>query len=156
LRQLDLGDDTAAADLGADKVTRVARSTMLSHMSDTTIIAERDGKGRFLTGGKPGPGRKKGSRNRHTENFLAAFADDFEKHGASVIEQVRVEKPDVYLRIACDLLPRNLEIEASVDILHDVSSTLEAFHKLTDMLGAEPKLGVRQMRKLVIDHDPSR
>jgi hypothetical protein len=112
---------------------------MLFHMSDTTIdttiIAERDGKGRFLTGGKPGPGRKKGSRNRHTENFLAAFADDFEKHGASVIEQVRVEKPDAYLRIAADLLPRNLDVHTSVDVGVDVTNVLGSFRAAIAALG---------------------
>jgi len=42
-----------------------------------------------------GPGRPIGSRNRHTENFLAPFCRDFEAHGADVIRKVRDEKPDV-------------------------------------------------------------
>src|SRR5258705_6813033 len=39
-------------------------------MSDSTEIVERDKRnGRFVTGGKPGPGRAVGSRNKLTESF---------------------------------------------------------------------------------------
>lgn len=119
-------------------------------MSDTTII-ERDGKGRFLTGTKPGPGRAKGSRNRHTENFLAAFADDFQQHGAKVIEQVRVDKPDVYLRIAADLLPRQAQLDVDVSVLHQVGDVLEAYRLAADLLGVDPAPRLRQLRR--IEHD---
>jgi hypothetical protein len=104
-------------------------------------IAERDGKGRFLTGGKPGPGRPRGSRNRHTENFLSAFADDFERHGAEVIERVRVERPDVYLRVAADLLPRNLDVSTTLDIGVDAANFIESFRHAVSLLGNQmPRL----------------
>ena len=49
---------------------------------------------------KPGnPGRPKGSRNRLSEAFIQALAEDFERHGAAVIERVRIEKPDAYLKV---------------------------------------------------------
>jgi hypothetical protein len=38
-------------------------------MSETTTI-ERDTKGRFLRGTRPGPGRSLGSRNKLTESFV--------------------------------------------------------------------------------------
>src|SRR5262245_51096395 len=82
----------------------------MSEIIDVGI--ERDAKsGRFLSGCKPGPGRSLGSRNRLAENFLASFAADFDLHGASVIDRVRAEQPAIYLKIAADLLPRDLRVE---------------------------------------------
>jgi Family of unknown function (DUF5681) len=55
-------------------------------------------------------GRPKGARSRHGENFLAAFNEDFQKHGAEVIAKVRIEQPAVYLKIAADLLPKEMAL----------------------------------------------
>ena len=59
--------------------------------------------------GNPG-GRPKGSRNRLSEDFIRAFADDFEVYGAAVIEEVRRERPSDYLKICASLLPNDLEV----------------------------------------------
>ncbi|MGZ3585313.1 MAG: hypothetical protein ACXVCT_21425 [Ktedonobacterales bacterium] len=56
-------------------------------------------------------GRPKGARNRHSENFINAFAQDFERHGSAVIEKVRKERPHDYLKIAASLLTKQSEIE---------------------------------------------
>jgi hypothetical protein len=56
-------------------------------------------------------GRPKGSRNKLSEEFLRAFAQDFEQHGATVIETVRQERPQDYLRVAASLMPKQMEIE---------------------------------------------
>jgi hypothetical protein len=123
-------------------------------MSEITTSDERDKHGRFLSGHKRG-GRPKGARDRHSRNFLNCFADDFEKHGAAVIEQVRLEQPAAYLKIAADLLPREATLDVSVDILADVTTTLEAFRVLRDTLGLDPKTGMRRLRQLApqIEHD---
>lgn len=68
---------------------------------------ERDGHGRFVTGNNGG-GRKKGSRNRLTETFLAAIEGDFAEHGADVLEKLRTDDPAAYLRIIASLVPRGL------------------------------------------------
>lgn len=62
--------------------------------------------GRFVTGGKPGPGRPKGSRNKLGESFLGAMLADFDKHGASAIERVREEDPSTYVRVVSSVLPK--------------------------------------------------
>jgi hypothetical protein len=63
---------------------------------------------------KPGnPGRPKGSRNKFGEAFIQALADDFERHGAEVIERVRIEKPEAYLKVIASLLPRDLNLNVS-------------------------------------------
>ena len=63
---------------------------------------------------KPGQGgRRRGSRNRLGEDFLRALAEDFENHGAEVIERVRIEKPEAYLKVIASLLPKDLNLNVS-------------------------------------------
>jgi hypothetical protein len=56
-------------------------------------------------------GRPTGSRNRFAQDFVSAFADDFSVHGKTVIEKVRTEHPDAYMRVACAILPRIIGLD---------------------------------------------
>jgi hypothetical protein len=125
-------------------------------MSKTSTSADRDEtSGRFLPGNKGSVGRPKGARDRHSRNFLTSFADDFEQHGPAVIEQVRLEQPAAYLKIAADLLPKTATLDVDVNVLHDVSTALQAFRVLSDTLGTDPKIGMRRLYQLApqIEHD---
>lgn len=64
-------------------------------------------------------GRPKGSRNKLGEAFLEAMHNDFEQHGVSVIERVRCEKPDQYLKVIASILPKDLNI--NVNQMDDLS-----------------------------------
>jgi hypothetical protein len=88
---------------------------------------------------KPGnPGRPRGSRNRLGEAFLQALAEDFEKHGAAVIEKVRTDKPDVYLKVIAGLLPKDVNLNVKpLDELTD-DQLLARLAQLTEM--AKPLL----------------
>lgn len=56
---------------------------------------------------KPGnPGRPKGARNKLGEAFIQALHDDFNEHGIAAVEQVRIEKPDQYLKVIASLMPK--------------------------------------------------
>ena len=55
-------------------------------------------------------GRPKGSRNKLTQDFVAAMCEDFRLNGAAVVEKVRSEKPDVYLRVIASLVPAQVEV----------------------------------------------
>ena len=71
---------------------------------------------------QPGnPGRPKGSRNRLHKDILDAYAEDFATHGKDVITVLRVEKPVEWLRLAIQLLPKEMVIEdiSSVQQLDD-------------------------------------
>jgi hypothetical protein len=57
------------------------------------------------------PGRPKGSRNKLGEAFVQALHDDFAEHGVKTIEQVRLEKPDAYVKVIASLLPKEFKIE---------------------------------------------
>ncbi len=58
-------------------------------------------------------GRPAGSRNKIAEDFVSAMAKDFEKHGEAAIRVVRARKPEVYLKIVADLVPKDLHVEHS-------------------------------------------
>lgn len=62
---------------------------------------------------KPGnPGRPKGSRNKLSEDFFKALADDFAQHGTAAIVKMRDEKPNEYAKMVAGLMTK--EVEANV------------------------------------------
>ena len=56
-------------------------------------------------------GRPKGSKNKLGEAFVAALHEDFQEHGSQVIETVRLEKPDVYLKVIAQIIPKEFTIK---------------------------------------------
>jgi hypothetical protein len=78
---------------------------------------ERDETGRFLTGNNGG-GRPRGARSKLSERFLNALQADFEQHGPDVIAKVRIEKPDVYLKVVANLMPARLEAQLEAKVEH--------------------------------------
>jgi hypothetical protein len=56
-------------------------------------------------------GRPKGSRNKLNETFMHALAEDFASNGKEVIEKVRTERPQDYLKVIAAVLPKRMEIE---------------------------------------------
>lgn len=56
-------------------------------------------------------GRAKGSKNKLGEAFVAALHEDFQEHGPKVIETVRLEKPDVYLKVIAQIIPKEFTIK---------------------------------------------
>ena len=70
-------------------------------------------------------GRPPGSRNKVGEAFFEAMCADFERHGPAVIAQVRTENPAQYLRAMCQLVPKNLTIDAPDDALQQLLLELD-------------------------------
>src|SRR4026209_101 len=65
-------------------------------------------------------GRPKGSRNKLSEDFVAALYSDFQEHGSAAIAACRVEKPDVYVRVIAGILPKDVQLKVkSLDELSD-------------------------------------
>ena len=60
-------------------------------------------------------GRPKGSKNKLSDSFLRALAENFEKHGKEAIEQVCKNSPGEYLRIIAGLMPKELMLEVNHD-----------------------------------------
>ncbi len=72
---------------------------------------------RFKPGVSPNPaGRPKGSRNKLGEAFIQALYEDFTQHGTAVIETVRAEKPDQYLKVVASILPKELKVTTEIEL----------------------------------------
>lgn len=56
-------------------------------------------------------GRPKGSRNKLGEAFIHDLHEDWKQHGPAVIQTVRAEKPDAYLKVIASILPKQVEIK---------------------------------------------
>ncbi len=56
-------------------------------------------------------GRPKGARSKLGSAFLEAMLADFDAHGKDVIEAVRVEKPDQYLKVVASILPKEIALD---------------------------------------------
>jgi hypothetical protein len=83
-------------------------------------------------------GRPKGSRNKLSEDFVAALYDDFREHGSAAIAACRAEKPDVYLRVIAGILPKDVHLKVqSLDDLTD-DQLMRKLASLTEM--AKPLL----------------
>jgi hypothetical protein len=62
-------------------------------------------------GESPNPsGRPLKSRNKLQGDFFRELAAEFEKHGRSAIEQMRIEKPAEFVKVCASLMPRELEV----------------------------------------------
>lgn len=71
----------------------------------------------FVKGQSGNPaGKPPGSKNKISEKFITALTADFEQHGDTVIEKVRTEKPENYLKIVADLVPKDFNIEGNVGL----------------------------------------
>jgi Family of unknown function (DUF5681) len=102
-----------------------------------SVTAGTEKKLRNLKPFKPGQsgnpkGRPKGARNRLGTQFLEALEADFKQHGSQAIALVREKKPEVYIRVVADLLPKeaNINVEAG-------EAFLELWRKISDGLGDE-------------------
>jgi Family of unknown function (DUF5681) len=95
-------------------------------------------------------GKPKGTRHKITEEFLTTFAADIAIHGASVVERVRNERPEIYMKIWAELLPRQTQLDATlgINIVTETTNVLEAFRTLTELVGADPELGMQRLKKL--------
>jgi hypothetical protein len=67
--------------------------------------------GRWLPGN---PGKPLGARNKLAERVLDTFLRDFEQYGAVALVKVREERPADYWRIATQLLPQQVLVNAFV------------------------------------------
>jgi hypothetical protein len=100
-------------------------------MSNTEISNDRDQKsGRFLAGNNGG-GRKPGSRAKLGELFVSDLRDAWSEHGAEALRRCAEEEPGQFCRIVASLLPKDVNINMSVD----VSEFASRFRTALELLG---------------------
>lgn len=105
---------------------REAKRDMLQEQPDRPE-AERNSKGQFVLGGIGIGGRPKGSRNDLVEYFIRDVCEDWQKHGAAVIIQVRESSPVDYLKVVAGLLPKDIDVNLNVNhvVLADLPTAEE-------------------------------
>lgn len=90
---------------------------------------------------QPGnPGRPKGSRNKLGEHFIADLYADWQEHGVEVIQTVRNDKPDVYLKVVASILPQKIEVNHTDNMSDD--DRRNRIREIAEQLGAVINLGL--------------
>jgi hypothetical protein len=87
-------------------LTARQRGTLAS-MSETN--ANRDRKGRFITGNSGG-GRPRGARSKLGEAFLEDLRNCWEERGAEALRRCAEEEPAQFCKIVASLMPRDLDL----------------------------------------------
>jgi Family of unknown function (DUF5681) len=111
-------------------------------MTKKRVSAGTEKKLRNLVPFKPGQsgnpkGRPKGARNRLGTQFLEALEADFNRFGSEAIALVREKKPEIYMRVVADLLPKeaNINVEAG-------EAFVELWRRISDGLGDDLAAGL--------------
>lgn len=55
-------------------------------------------------------GRPKGARSKFGEQMVKDFMENWEKNGKRVLEEAATKDPSTYLRVACAILPKVIEL----------------------------------------------
>lgn len=76
-------------------------------------------------------GRPKGARSKLAEDFLKDIHNDWKESGLVTLQQLRAEKPDVYVKVIADLLPKLEEKTETLNVNH--SGTIE--HRSASEIG---------------------
>src|SRR5262249_35855377 len=94
--------------------------------------------GRFLSGNVGGPGRKVGSRNLLTTQFLDDLRATWATHGKSALERCAIEEPAQFVRVVAALLPREAHVNVEQTIFADTSDYSQAFAMAVGILKGDP------------------
>lgn len=68
-------------------------------------------------------GRPKGARQKLSEKFVEDVLADWNESGLVVLQTLRADKPDVYVKVVADLLPKIEEKTENLNVNH--SGTVE-------------------------------
>jgi hypothetical protein len=124
---------------------------MLMAMSETATAGAKDRGGRFVNGGKPGPGRPVGSRSRLGEQFLLDLKTVWADSGEDALRRCCEQDPTGFIRVVASLMPRDLNVNIAVD----PAGFVERFRDAVSLLGnqAPPRRLRRPLPGQVIDHE---
>ena len=112
---------------------------MTGNTSQNKALDGRDAKtGRFVTGNNGG-GRRPGSRNKLTTEFLDDVYAKWQQHGPDVLERVIRDDPAAFLRTVAQLLPKEIDVNARSDFdgMEDIPEILQ---KVAEEAGQEAAL----------------
>lgn len=88
--------------------------------------------------GEPGnpAGRRPGSRQRLSDDFMRALSDDFAAHGPATVARLRESDPATYTRVIASLTPRTLEPVRPLEDMTD-DEMVAAIDLVRRLMGAD-------------------
>ena len=116
--------------------------------------AGRTKTGQFLPGHKSIGGRKRGSRNLLSEQFLSDLHNEWKRSGKAVLEAAAKDEPVAFLKVVAGVMPRLIDIDASVSVHSELSiearDFAEAYKRWGQFIGAK---GVPLIEAEVIEEE---
>ena len=112
----------------------------------------RDDRGRFQSG-NIGGGRPKGSRNKLGEAFLEDLRDAWNEHGTEALKRCAIEEPAQFCRIVASLMPKDVNLNLSVDAADFATKFRSARAMLGNAEPPEPRRSLRTIAPQTIEHD---
>lgn len=104
-------------------------------MSETAIANGRDAKnGQFIKGYKGGA-RPRGARSKLGEAFVEDLRSVWETHGKQALIDCAENEPAQFVRVLAGLLPRDVNLNMSLD----VTAFASRFEAAMEMLGNGPR-----------------
>ena len=61
-------------------------------------------------------GRPKGSRNRLSESFFKALADEFDANGVEALKAARINNPGEFVRVVAGLQTKDSNVDVVVEV----------------------------------------
>jgi hypothetical protein len=105
--------------------------------------------GQFLVGHTGYGGRRPGSRNKLTTEFLADLQAAWSTYGKTALERCATDDPVQFCKLVSGLLPAKAELDVSVSAFADATNVLEAFRLCSDLLGSgDPDRLTRRLRRV--------
>jgi hypothetical protein len=101
----------------------------------------RDERGRFISGNNGG-GRKLGSRNKLTTEFIDDLYAKWRKHGKDVLDRLIKDDPAAFMRTVAQILPKELDatLNVNVGLFAEARNFAEAYRIARDYIGADTPL----------------
>lgn len=80
-------------------------------------------------------GRPKGARSKLGEAFLDDLYADWKENGVAVIQDVRDQKPEVYLKVVASILPKDLNVNINPHEEATDDELIERLRSLREYIG---------------------
>jgi hypothetical protein len=105
--------------------------------TDAECGPTRDERGRFVIGGKPGPGRPRGARSALAETFVQDVLAVWREHGVEMLNNLISEKPGDLIRAVANIVARaGVPMNVAIPAVRSPEEALAAATTVLDGIAA--------------------